>query len=371
MRSASAVLLSLAALLPIAPPLRGEEINRIVLRVNEQIATLREFEERRSDRLAMIGAAPDLSEEDRRRHAAEVDKVTMKEVFDELLVLSRAQQMRVVITREQVDRAMESSRNRFGINTREEFEAALAQSGMTLDAYRKRLEKQLQTQEVMGREIQPRVKVDEELMLRYYRENPDKFVVAERVQVQEFVVTEAGLPDAAARATLAAQLRARVVAGEPMADVVASHSGAGEISSLVDLGWVQKGELSAELEAAVWSLAPGGVSEPVAGRAGLHVLQLVAREPQHRKPFADVRGEIEAREFDRIYARESRRYLAELAARAYVYENLPPEAAGYRELEPPAERDLLDLPAPTEPPANLTPAGDPAAAPSSPPPPAG
>jgi hypothetical protein len=69
-----------------------------------------------------------------------------------------------------------------------------------------------------------------------------------------------------------------------------------------------------------------------------------------------VRGEIEAKEADRLDERESRRYLSEQAARAYVYENLPAEAVGYRTLEPPAERDLLDLPNPTEPPANLEPA---------------
>ena len=366
MRSASALLSFVIALLRLASPAGGEEINRIVLRVNEQIATLREFEQRRADRLAMLGAASDLTEEERRRHAAEVDKVTMKEVFDELLVLSRAQQLRVVVTREQIERAMETSRNRFGFATREEFEAALVQSGMTMDIYRKRLEKQLQTQEVLGREIQPRVKVDEELLLRYYREHPDEFGVAERLQVQEFVVTEAGVPDASARAALAAALRARVAAGETMADVVASHPGAGEVSALVDLGWVVKGELAAELEAAVWGLAPGEVSQPVAGRAGLHVLQLVAREPAHRKPFAEVRQEIEGREYDRIYARESRRYLAELAARAYIYENLPPGAEGYRTLEPPAERDLLELPAPSEPPANVPPADVPASPPAPP-----
>jgi foldase protein PrsA len=134
------------------------------------------------------------------RSAAEVGKATMKELFDEMLILSRAQQMRVVITGEQVDRAAESSRKRFGIPTQEEFEAALAQSGMTLDFYRKRLEKQLQTQEVLGREIQPRVKVYEEVLLRYYREHPAEFVVPERVEVREFVVSEAAKKSSAERA---------------------------------------------------------------------------------------------------------------------------------------------------------------------------
>lgn len=375
MRSVSASLLSVVALLSLAPPAPAEDVNRIVLRVNEQIATLKEYEERRADRLAMIGAAPDLNEEERRRLAAEADKATMKEIFDELLILSRAQQLRVVVTREQLDRAVESSRTRFGFANREEFEAALAQSGMTFEQYRKRLEKQLQTQEVLGREVQPRVKVDEEVVLRYYRERPTEFVVPERVQVRELVVTEAGVPDAAARAAVAAELRARIAHGEAMADVVAAHPRPGEISAVVDLGWMGKGELSSTLETAVWGLAPGEVTAPIEGRGGLHVMQLVAREAAHRQPFADVRAEIENRERDRIYERESRRYLADLAAKAFVSENLPPGTEGYRALTPPAERDLLDLPAPSEPPANApaapAKAAEPAAAPASTPPPTG
>lgn len=372
MRSASASLLSLVALLTLAPPARSEDLNRIVLRVNEQIATLREYEERREERLQMIGSAPDLNEDERRRMTAEVGKATMKEIFDELLVLSRAQQIRVVVTREQVDRAVESSRKRFGIPTQEEFEAALVQSGMTLDMYRKRLEKQLQTQEVLGREVQPRVKVDDEVVLRYYREHPTEFMVPERIQVREFVVTETGRADPASRAALAAELRGRVAGGTPMADVVAAHPTAGEVSALVDLGWVQKGELSPALERAVWGLAAGEVSEPVEGRGGLHVLQVAAREPEHRRAFGEVRSEIEQKESDRIYLRESRRYLGELAARAFVFESLPADAVGYRTLEPPAERDLLDLPAPTEapaaPPAPAT-AAEPPSAPTPAPPP--
>src|SRR5690606_35627731 len=100
----------------------AEEVTRIVLRVNDRIATLQEYESRRDDRLQMIAAAQGIDEAERRRLVEEVGKATMKEIFDELLILSRAQQLRVIVTRDQVNRALAATRERYGLASDAEFE---------------------------------------------------------------------------------------------------------------------------------------------------------------------------------------------------------------------------------------------------------
>lgn len=332
-------MLSLFLLTAAAAP--AEEVTRIVLRVNDRIATLREYESRRDDRLQMIASAQGLGEAERRRLVEEVGKATMKEIFDELLILSRAQQLRVIVTRDQVNRALAASRERYGLASDAEFEAALAESGLRLDDYRIRLERQLQWQEVVGREVQPRLKVDEEAVQRFYRENADRFRIPERIEVQEIVVLEGARPDPEALRALAAEIHGRLTAGEGMAEVAAEYGGRGETSALVELGWVERGELDAALEEVAWALAPGEFSAPVPARGGLHILRLEAREPAGLRPLAEVRAQIEAAEQNRQYEREMQRYLAELAASAFVSESLPPDAVGFRELAPPAEVDPL------------------------------
>ncbi|MCL4837140.1 MAG: peptidyl-prolyl cis-trans isomerase [Thermoanaerobaculia bacterium] len=332
----------LSLVLLAAAALPAEEINRIVLRVNDRIATQKEYESRRDDRVQMLASAQGLDEAERRRLVAEAGRATMKEIFDELLILSRAQQMRVIVTRDQINRALAASRERYGLASDEEFAAALAEAGLRLDDYRVRLERQLQWQEVIGREVQPRIKVDEEAVQRFYRENADRFRVPERIEVQEIVVLEQARPgDPEGLRALADGIHGRLVAGEGMAEVAATHAERGETSALVELGWVERGELDTALEAAAWALAPGEISAPVPARGGLHIVRVAAREPAGLRPLAEVRAQIEAAEQDRQYEREMGRYLAELAARAFVAESLPPDAAGYRELAPPAEVDPL------------------------------
>ena len=345
-----------ALLLLAATAAPAEEVNRIVLRVNDRIATLRDYESRRADRLQMLASAQGLGEAERRQLVEEAGRATMKEIFDELLVLSRAQQLRVIVTRDQINRAMASSRERYGLKSDEEFAAALAEAGMRVEDFRARLEKQLQWQEVIGREVQSRIKVDEEAVQRFYREHAEKFRMPERIEIQELVVLEGARPDPEGLGALAAEVHSRLAAGEAIVDVAAEYAARGETSGLVDLGWVQRGELDAALEGAAWALAPGELSPPLPARGGLHILRVAGREPARLRALPEVRAQIEAAEEARQYELEMGRYLAELAARAYVAESLPPDAVGYRELAPPAEVDpLAPVPAPGDPAAPAEP----------------
>ena len=77
---------SLLSLLLLAAGAAGAvESNRIVLRVNDRIATLREYESRREERLGMILHDPGLGESERRQLVEEVGRATMKEINDRFM----------------------------------------------------------------------------------------------------------------------------------------------------------------------------------------------------------------------------------------------------------------------------------------------
>jgi len=81
------------------------------------------------------------------------------------------------------------------------------------------------------------------------------------------------LPDAAAARTA----RERVLSNEAFEDVSRAVSRAPNAATGGMLGWVERGQLPPEFEAAVASLPVGGVSAPVASDAGWHVFQVVER----------------------------------------------------------------------------------------------
>src|SRR5690606_10712631 len=110
----------LAALLVAPGPLAAQAIdselvNRIVLRVDDQIATLADWEHRKADRIEQIAAVDGISLDERRKLTEEAGRATMKEIFEELLVLSRARQLHLEASPAEIDRAIDNAKRSFGI----------------------------------------------------------------------------------------------------------------------------------------------------------------------------------------------------------------------------------------------------------------
>lgn len=330
-RPVSALILSLSILsILAAPAAQAEMVNRIVLRVNDQIATLMDYQERKADYLREV-LRREQDPQERTRLMAEAGEEVFSEMFRDLLLQSRADQMGVDITEAQIDESVGQLRQNFGIKTDEEFAAALAQSGVTLEQFRHQMRNNLRVQEVRGREVQAKVKVDEDDLRRYYRKNQEEFRLPEQIQVREVVVLDEGGDTPAYRQALAESIRREATGGKSLADAVAALAKPGATSSVIDHGWVSKGDLDKSLETAAWPLKVGEVSEPVAARGGLHLLQVSERRESQIPPFADVQARIRTREQERVFREEIAKYMVELEKKALIVADPPQEAANFRQ----------------------------------------
>jgi parvulin-like peptidyl-prolyl isomerase len=330
------------ALLLLAPAVsHAEVVNRIVLRVNDQIATLHDYELRRTEMTNDIARRQNIAQDDKTKMLEQVPAVVFRDMYQELLLESRAQQVGVEVPRTQIDSTIANMKENYGIKTDEDFRTALAQSGMTEAQLRSTLEKQLRIRELMDREVRSKIKLEEEDLRRYYRKNIEQFRQPEQVHLREVVVLEqGGLATAEERTATAASIRQAVAGGKSLADAVADLQPKGVTSNVIDLGWVTPGDLDATLEAAAWKLAPGATSEPVAGRGGLHVLQVVERRESRLPPFSEVAVQIQEREQERVY---TEKYMSDLEKKSLIVASPPQEAANFRALLSRPVANRLDL----------------------------
>ena len=337
-RAAVAVLVALAA----APAARAEVLNSIVLRVNDEIATLLEYQDRRDARLAAISEAKSLPPEERKRYVEEAPRATMREILDELLLLSRARQLVIEPGPTEIDEAIDGTRQRMGIPSEAAFRSALEASNMTIEDYRDRTSRNLKTTQVIQREVNPRVAVTDEFVQRYYREHPEEFRVPAKARLRELVIA-ADKVGAGEAARIATALRDAIASGEEMGAAAERLRGGvpDSIVGPVDLDWVEPGELAPALDKAVWALPPGALSQPVEARGGLHLIELQERVESTMRPFTEVKDEIEQREKENRRDAELREYLGDLEKNAYLVEKIPAEAAGFREVDAAAENDPL------------------------------
>lgn len=343
-RTAGVVVTLLAmAALPVAGQSSPGSENRVVLRVNDRIATLYDYQRAVNGQIDQIRVAVGLTDRERQELVTDAGRLVMKTLFEELLLMSRADQLAVVIDESEVDEQVRATREQFRLESDEQFRQALAQQGMREEDFREQIRKRLRSNIVRGREVAPRVVLEDEDLRRFYRDNQERFRVPERARFEEVVVLEATVP-ADRMAPLAALARTRLMSGSTAAEVA---EGLGEGVTDVDVGWVTPGDLAPALDAVAWDLEVDGVAEAIAARGGLHVLKMLERTPATIEPFEEVREAIQMEERNRLFTEEYDLYLIELAEAAYIVERLPEGAEGYRPVEAPSlDDDALGLLAP-------------------------
>jgi len=329
----SGVMALLAALPAAAQAADPGLLNKVVIRINDRIATLHDYETRRVEMEREL-LRSDLPLAERRRLAGQVPERVFADLYQEILLLSRADQLGVVLTDEQLEAQLGRLQESYGFADRAEFEAALEQSGLSMREFREQLRRNMRIQDVIGQEVRSQISVDDDLARKYYREHKDRFELPRRMTLREIIVLDAGPLSAEERREIAATVRARVAAGEKLAEVIAPYHEAGTTSGVIELGQVTAGDLAPELEAAVWELEAGQATEPVASRGGLHVIEVVERQEAGLQPFNDVAEQALRMASEEAYQDRMSEYLQELDARAYVQLDPPPGAEGFRRAEP-------------------------------------
>lgn len=138
---------------------------------------------------------------------------------------------------------------------------------------------------------------EEELKVRY-EDMKDRYVVPEeRLSSHILIEVAAGADADAQKAALAKAeaLLAEIKGGKAFAEVAkASSADVGSREQGGDLGWVAKGTNDPAFDEALFKLEAGQISEPVLGANGYHLIQLREVRAESRRPFEQVRGEIES-----------------------------------------------------------------------------
>ena len=310
----------------------AEDLDRVVLRVNDEIATLHEYEARKSAEMTRILSNPQMTADQRQASMETVGQEVMQGMFSELLLLSFADQQGIKIRDAEVDEAVETLKQQQGMTSRVELDEALAAFGMTYDDLWENTRRDLLWNQVVGREVNSQIDIGDEELRAYYRNNRDQFQLPERRQLREIIVLDSTGVEGEALVARANELQQRLVAGESLDGLAEETKDAGWTTGVIDLDWLERGELEEGLEQAAWALQVGSFSPPIAGRGGYHILELVALEEAGLRPFKEVEEAISRRERSRRFAKELRDFIKEIEHKSYIVENLPPEAVGYRNL---------------------------------------
>src|SRR5215211_4366037 len=282
-------------------PMRGDIIEQVLVKVNGDIITKIELEQRQVAALRekMQGQQIDpeslKNDETLKKALAEVTPIVVVNAIDELLLLQRGRELGLKLSDDQFKQVVANIRKDQGLQDEAKFLAALAQENMTMDDLRKQLEHRMLIDQVQRQEIGSKLSITEEEARQYYAKHPEEFTEPASVTLREIFVE---VPAAAAGVSVAQddeamkqieQVRARALKGEDFAKLAAEVSTSPSKANGGLIGPFSHADMSPQLLALVEKMKPGDITNPIRTPKGYQLFKLETLKGRALQPFDSVR----------------------------------------------------------------------------------
>jgi peptidyl-prolyl cis-trans isomerase SurA len=318
--------LSAVLLLALLAPLRADIIEQVLVKVNGDIVTKTDFEQRQiaalRQRQELANVTPDSPE--LKKAIAEITPDLILSAVDELLMVQRGRELGYALGDEQFNGILENIKKENKLETDEQFQAALKQEGLTLPELRRSLERQMLVSRVQQNEVMGKIAVTEEEKQAYYDKHKEQFTTQSAITLREILVevptTDKGVnaaQDDEAKEK-AEGIRKRVLAGEPFPRLAADLSDAPSKANGGLIGPISSNDIAPALLDRLRKMKPGDVMETIRTPRGYQILKLESRTEETVRSFDAARDDIADRVADEKRRGEMQKYVEKLRSQAII-----------------------------------------------------
>lgn len=325
-----AVVLVVAGL---AVPMRAEIIEQVLVKVNGDIITKTDLEQRQiaalRERLKeKVDAEAMKNDAELRKALLEITPDLLVSAIDEMLLMQLGKEKGYRLSDDQFKTWLENLRKEQNLQDDQKFQSALRQEGMTVDDLRKNVEKQFLLSRVQQDEVGSKLTITEQEARQYYTTHAEEFAEPATVTLREILVE---IPEAAQKGQpginvgaaddmekKASAIRARVVAGEDFGKVAAEQSDSPSKANGGLIGPLPMSDLSDALRKTLESMKPGEVTQPARTARGFQVLKLESMKTAATQSFESVRDLVADRVHGARQQAEVRKFLARIRSQALI-----------------------------------------------------
>jgi parvulin-like peptidyl-prolyl isomerase len=296
-----------------AEPDEGGLIDRILVRVNGEAILYSEFEEAFNLQLAAIEGR--VSAEELEAQLPQLRITQLAAMIDELMVQQRAAELGITADANDIDRALANLMEVNGITSQEQLEQLLAADGMTLAELRESIQNNVVRSRLLYDQVQRQLFISEREIVDYYDVNKDDFTQPAQVMFQQIIFMFQENLSKEEMLSSAQAAVAELRGGISVSAVAGKYEGA----QLVPGGdWVAVEDLQPSIAAAIEGMMPNTYSDPIEGRFGYHVVQLMDRREEVIQPLSEVEMEIRNILMQRKSGQRLEDYLSELKSTSYL-----------------------------------------------------
>jgi len=317
-RLSPALLAAALALLAAGRAGQARVVEKVAAVVGASIILASEVEEKAAPLLGDLARITDPGK--RAARATALRRETLERLIDDQLISDQAAELRLSVTPEQVDSSIAEIKRQNNIDDKQ-LDDALHAQGMSMEAYRSDLKKQLLRFRVLNIAVGSKVTITDEDVKSYYNRHYKAGSANTEVRASHIFLAIPEGADAGVVAEKQALGRKLVerAATEDFANLAREYSDdAATRKDGGDLGYFGKDILPKAIEEMVFSMKVGEVAGPVRADRGFHVIKLVDRKTTSAKPLADVEDDIRMQLRQKEMEKQTKSYLADLRKRSLV-----------------------------------------------------
>lgn len=348
-----------AALCACAAPAGAKVVEELAASVNNEPVTISDYKRAKEALTEQYAAAmPDFFKQ--KDAAAQIEKAALDKLVDEALLRQKAEALKLKVYERELENGVGEIRKRFSRTpdgaqlsvekAEEAFRAELKKEGVTMEEFRERIRRQLMVQKLVQDTIKARAKMPGDAETKAYFDNINlalkgeeasikgldaeamqdllavagkfKEITAERLRLRHILVKvkEGSTPEEKKAALDKALALRKDLDGALDFDEAAAKNSDDEESAKRggDLGYVVKGMLPLEVEAAAFKLQVGENSQPVESKFGLHILRLEEKRAAQKLRYEAVKEDLEQVLTQNSFAAELGSYIKELRKDAKI-----------------------------------------------------
>lgn len=245
---------------------RAQDMLRAAAVVNDEVISMLDLEMRL--RLTILAAGLEDSPQVRQRMVSQV----MRNLIDERLQAQEAERLDIKVLDAQVESAIEqiAQQNKM---TREDFVRYLADRGVLKEALYDQVRAQLTWRALVARRLRPSVQIsNEEVEEVVSRIVSNRGTTLRRIS-EIFVAADSAVQEDEARRS-AERIFQQLRAGADFGALARQFSDSATAPRGGDVGWLQEGQLSEEIDRVLSTMEPGTVSRPIRTLAGYYIIWL-------------------------------------------------------------------------------------------------
>ena len=313
------ILIGLGFFLLLYGPISSSEavVDRVVAVVNQEIITLSEVEK-------LTGPLQqEIHTEDRwekRERVREVCRNVLEKMIEEKLIDQEVKKAGVKVPSKDVEGALEEIKRKNSA-TQEDLERALIKDGLTLEVFKKEIEKKLLRMKLISWAIKTESKGEEKELRDFYQKNIDRYRRNESYRPGHilFIVPKAATPEEIREIRRQCQkVLEKIKGGEDFGEMALLYSQDATAKDRGELGYFRKGELLPAFEKEALRLRIGEVSGIIRTEYGFHLIKLLDRRGGDAPPFEEIKEKVHADYLEREKENAIQQFLSTLKEKSVI-----------------------------------------------------